>query len=94
MALLSQQEIDSKLSKLPVTWSVIGGTQLVNDFKFKDFNEALGFVIKVGRIAEKQDHHPDVQLSWGKVGLHITTHSESGLTAKDFKLAQEIAKLS
>ncbi|MDB5163585.1 MAG: Pterin-4a-carbinolamine dehydratase [Candidatus Saccharibacteria bacterium] len=63
---------------------------LVREFKFADFKSALGFVNKVGELAEAANHHPDIQLGWGKVVITLTTHSEGGVTDKDRQLAEKI----
>lgn len=62
-------------------------------FKFKDFAEALAFTNKVGELAEKEGHHPDIALSWGKVGIELTTHAIKGLSENDFILAAKIDQL-
>ena len=72
---------------------MVSGTTLSRVYEFEDFRSALGFVVKVGELAEKADHHPDLELSWGKVVVNITTHAENGLTQLDFDLAAQIDKL-
>ena len=52
-----------------------------------DFAKALAFVNRIGAIAEDQNHHPDIKLTWGKVGVEIWTHKIDGLTESDFILA-------
>jgi len=52
-----------------------------------DFRKALDFTIKVGELAENQNHHPDIYLAWGKVKLIIWTHKIDGLTESDFIFA-------
>ena len=88
--LLSPESVEKHLQKLDVEWSVIGGATLSRVYSFEDFQSALDFVNRVGKQAEKQNHHPDIELSWGKVVVNISTHSEVGLTAKDFELAESI----
>ena len=67
---------------------------ILKEFPHKDFISALGFVLKVGVEAEKLDHHPDILIhSWNKVRITISTHSEGGVTEKDFALADKIEKL-
>jgi 4a-hydroxytetrahydrobiopterin dehydratase len=68
-------------------WRIVDETRLEKEYSFKDFREALAFTNRVGEIAEQEGHHPDVLLSWGKVGLHFTTHSIGGLTKNDFVMA-------
>jgi 4a-hydroxytetrahydrobiopterin dehydratase len=62
-------------------------------FSFKDFKEAKEFVDKVCEIAEAKEHHPDIMWNFNQVRLSLTTHSEHGLTKKDFEVAREIDKL-
>ncbi|HEX9739501.1 MAG TPA: 4a-hydroxytetrahydrobiopterin dehydratase [Ignavibacteriaceae bacterium] len=93
MAVLNSNEIMNKLKNLD-NWS-FENNQIHSDFQFKDFKEALNFVNKVGDEAEKMNHHPDIFLhSWNKVKITISTHSEGGVTEKDFKLAGIIDNLS
>ena len=92
MLLLPQDEITKNLSSLS-GW-LQEGDQIVKQFQFKDFAEALAFVNKVGAEAEKMDHHPDIFIhSWNKVKITISTHSEGGITKKDFQLAEIIERL-
>lgn len=56
-------------------------------FTFTDFASALGFVVRVGCIAEKRDHHPDVELGFGKAKLLWTTHDAGGVTRLDLECA-------
>jgi len=63
-------------------------------FNFKDFKEAMAFVNKAADIAESMDHHPDILISYNVVQLSVFTHSEGGLTNKDFKLAKKINEIS
>ncbi len=74
-------------------WSEENG-KLAKEFKFDDFKSALEFVNKVGAIAEKNNHHPDVELGWGRVKVLLFTHSEQKITEKDKDLAKEIDKIT
>ena len=56
-------------------------------FVLADFNEAMGFVVRVGLAAEVADHHPDIDIRWNKVTLQLTTHDQAALTSKDLDLA-------
>ena len=92
MAILTQVEITKNLSYLS-GWT-LEGNQIAKLFQFKDFAEALSFVNKVGAEAERMDHHPDIFIhSWNKVKITISTHSEGGITKKDFQLAEKIEGL-
>ena len=63
------------------------------NFVFKNFSEALGFIVQVGLLAEKQNHHPEWFNVYNKVDIRLSTHSENGITDKDFELATAIEKL-
>jgi 4a-hydroxytetrahydrobiopterin dehydratase len=63
-------------------------------FQFRNFIEALGFMVKVGVVSEKMNHHPELFNVYNKVNIRLTTHDASGVTDKDIKLASEIDVLS
>ena len=63
------------------------------DFLFKNFTLALGFIVKVGVLAEKMNHHPELFNVYNKVHIRLTTHDPKGLTDKDFKLATLIEEI-
>lgn len=89
MGLLSKDLIEKNLFKLE-GWNY-SNNQIEKEFSFKDFIEASSFVTSVGLEAEKIDHHPDILIhSWNKVKVSISTHSEGGVTEKDFQLAKKI----
>jgi 4a-hydroxytetrahydrobiopterin dehydratase len=71
-------------------WDVVNNHHLQKRFRFPDFRSALNFVNEVGEIAEREDHHPDIELAWGKVGITIWTHKIDGLTESDFIVAAKI----
>ena len=62
-------------------------------FAFKNFADALAFTNKIGALAESEGHHPDITLSWGKVGISLSTHAIGGLSENDFILAAKINHL-
>jgi 4a-hydroxytetrahydrobiopterin dehydratase len=66
---------------------------LLKDFKFKNFEESQKFVNKVGYIAEKENHHPDISFGWGYCKIKIFTHAIKGLAESDFILAAKIDKI-
>jgi len=88
-----QGEELQKLAQQIEGWQVVEEHHLTKNFKFPDFRSALAFVNKVGEVAEEQDHHPDIYLTWGKVDITIWTHKINGLTESDFILAAKIGKL-
>ena len=75
------------LSELEGGWEVIQDHHLEKTYKFQNFREALDFTNAVGEIAEREGHHPEITLTWGKVTLRIWTHKIDGLTESDFVLA-------
>lgn len=62
-------------------------------FEFKNFSEALEFVNRVGEIAERHDHHPDITFGWGYAEINLTTHDRGGITAFDFAVAKEVDEI-
>lgn len=88
---LNNDQIQQKLSDTK-HWEQKDG-RISRSLEFKDFKEAMAFVNKVADEAEEMDHHPDISISYNKVELELVTHSEGGLTDKDFALAQKINQL-
>jgi 4a-hydroxytetrahydrobiopterin dehydratase len=84
--LLSEDEIESKL--VGFSWQR-EGDEIVRDWKFENFAEAIAFVNRVAEAAEEANHHPDIFLhGWNKVRLSLTNHSAGGLTDPDFNMAK------
>jgi 4a-hydroxytetrahydrobiopterin dehydratase len=67
--------------------------KLERTFKFKSFDESIDFVNKVAKIAEKQAHHPDIEINYDKVKISITDHEKGGVSEKCHKLVKSIDKL-
>ena len=63
------------------------------EFKFKNFTQALGFIVQVGVLAEKMNHHPELFNVYNKVNIRLSTHDLGGVTTKDFELAKQIESL-
>ena len=76
------------------SWAVINEHHLEKAFRFPDFRGALAFTNKVGELAESVNHHPEIQLSWGKVQVTIWTHKIGGLSEADFVFAAKVDKCS
>jgi 4a-hydroxytetrahydrobiopterin dehydratase len=92
MALLNELEINERLSSLK-GWNYFDN-QIIKEFIEKDLKQSLLFVNQVGEAAESIDHHPDILIhSWNKVKISISTHSEGGVTQKDFRLAEMVESL-
>lgn len=90
MKKLLPNEVRSAMALVP-GWRKLRG-ELVRVFEFADFPAALRFVNRVGRAAERVQHHPDIDIRWNKVTLRLVTHDAGGLTEKDFALARHIGQ--
>ncbi len=91
MAILSEGEIAEKLRGLK-DWNRDGQT-IVKKFKFPGFLQAIEFVNRVAKLAEEFQHHPTIIITYNRVTLALTTHSEGGLTEKDFQMANRVEGL-
>ena len=89
---LAEEKVRELFVHLRKGWKIVNGKQLEKEFEFKDFASALKFVNIVGKIAEKEGHHPDIYLSWGKVKISLWTHAVNGLTENDFIMASKVEK--
>ncbi len=92
MALLSEREIESRLAGL-AGWRH-GAGSISKSFECGDFVGSVKFLDSLVEPAEAMGHHPDLEVSWDKVTVTISTHSEGGLTAADFELAERVDALS
>lgn len=92
MALLGDSEIEERLGTLE-GWSR-RGDEIVREFTLDDFVGSVRFVDSVVEPAERLGHHPDLTISWNRVTVAISTHSQGGITAADFELATEIDRLA
>jgi len=86
MPALTLEEVSVKLKVIP-EWSV-KSKSLCRTFKFESFLTSIAFVRRVAKRAEKNQHHPDIDIRYDQVTLTLTTHDEGGITAKDFTLAR------
>jgi 4a-hydroxytetrahydrobiopterin dehydratase len=86
--------LDALLAELGHGWNVVDGHHLEKEFRFGNFVEALGFVNRLGGLAEEQAHHPDLHLAWGRVRVEIWTHKIDGLTESDFVWAAKAEALA
>ena len=81
------------LTNLPAWALAADGKSIVRTFRFRDFNEAWGFMTLVALLAETQNHHPEWSNVWNTVRISLTTHDAGGLTPRDVKLATAIDAL-
>lgn len=89
---LSLQQSEALLQQLD-GWDLVENHHLRKSFPFPDFKSALAFVDRVGALAEEQQHHPDIALSWGRAVVEIWTHKINGLTESDFVFAAKCDRL-
>ena len=92
MAKIPQQDVHSRLQKLPV-WA-LAGEAITRQFTFAGFPDAVAFIVRLGFAAEAADHHPDLVVNYKRVTVTYSTHSEGGLTDKDFAGAETATKIA
>ena len=86
--LLSSAEQQIRLGRLSTPdWRIVDGQRLEKTYRLPDFASALDLVQRIGAQAERQNHHPEILLSWGRVEVRLWTHDVAGLTERDFILA-------
>jgi 4a-hydroxytetrahydrobiopterin dehydratase len=90
---LQGADLQSVARDLGGSWRVVNEHHLEKEFRFPDFEQALSFTNAVGAVAEREGHHPDIHLAWGKVRIEIWTHKIDGLTRSDFILAAKIDRI-
>ncbi len=91
MAKLSEDQIREKLPTLP-GWKYDSGT-LLREYTFADFAAAFAFVVRLALLAEKANHHPDIDIRYNKVRVALVSHDAGGVTGRDVSMAGEISKL-
>ena len=89
---LKEGEIEEFLEKVD-GWKEIDQHHLKRTYDFNNFKQGLDFVNKIGELAEKEGHHPNLKLSWGKVEVKLWTHNINGLSENDFIMAAKINNL-
>jgi 4a-hydroxytetrahydrobiopterin dehydratase len=92
MAVLSDDEVQERLGQLD-GWERRDDA-IARTFQFEDFQGSVDFVKRITPAAEEMNHHPDLEISWNKVTVTLSTHSQGGLTGNDFELAQQITELA
>jgi len=90
---LKGEALEQHLARLGHDWRVAGEHHLEKEFSFANFREALAYTNSVGELAEAQNHHPDILLTWGRVKITLWTHKIDGLTESDFIMAAKIEQL-
>ena len=93
MSVLSDEDVQTRLGELNGDWEKYGNC-IRREFKFDDFSGAVDFVNRLTPIANEANHHPDVFITWGLARVSLITHSEHGITDKDFELAKHLDGLA
>lgn len=88
---LGAEEITTLLTKVP-TWA-LKENAIEKEFRFKSYLSGLGFAVAIGKLAEIENHHPDIWIGWRRVKLTFTTHVISGLSRNDFIMASKAEQL-
>ena len=93
--ILSSKELDLYNDSIPNFIYIYNKKNfyIEKNFKFTNFVESEKFVINVGKIAETENHHPDISFGWGYAKVKISTHAIKGLAESDFVLAAKIDKI-
>jgi 4a-hydroxytetrahydrobiopterin dehydratase len=91
MNLLSESQIEDGMARLS-GWSR-DGASIRRTIEFATFAAAMAFVNRVADVADKADHHPDIDIRYTRVTFTLSTHSAGGITARDFRLAEQINQL-
>ena len=92
MKLLSKSEVREKLKEVK-GWK-LKGSKIERVYKFKKFMDGIAFVNKLAELAEKEEHHPDMQIVWTTVKVGLTTHDAGGITNYDISMAKKINEIS
>ena len=87
---LKGEALDCLHDELGNEWKLIEEHHLEKEYSLKDWTEAMALANKVSDIAEAQNHHPDLHVTWGKVKVTIWTHKIDGLTESDFVFAAKV----
>ncbi len=92
-AALSGERLQEMLAQVPQWQCVENSTKITRTYKFADWGGAADFACRVADLADREGHHPDIHLSWGKVTIDLTTHKIKGLSENDFILAVKIDQM-
>lgn len=85
--------VEKYLNLLTCRWEAIEGVKIRHEFRFDNFEGAIKFVNHVAKLAEKQNHHPNIHIYFNRVIIDLTTHSIHNLTENDFIMAAKIEEI-
>ena len=86
-------ELAALLTQLGGDWRAVDEHHLEKQYRFRDFSGALAFANEVGALADEQNHHPDLHVAWGRLGVTLWTHTIDGLAEGDFVFAAKLDQL-
>jgi 4a-hydroxytetrahydrobiopterin dehydratase len=90
---LKEEKITELAKEISTEWHIIENKKIFREFSFVNFRQAIDFVNKIAELAENEGHHPDIHISYNKVGLELMTHAINGLSENDFILAAKIERI-
>lgn len=91
---LTEEDARNLMPQLEQDWMLIdGGRMLARTFNFKNFVETMQFVNKIAAVAEEEQHHPDLSISYNTLSIELMTHAIDGLSENDFILAAKIDEI-
>lgn len=91
---LTKEEAEKYMQQVK-DWHLSGDAKHISkEFRFENFLEAMAFANKITIVAEEEGHHPDLSISWGRVGVELSTHAIKGLSENDFIVAAKIDRIS
>lgn len=94
VAPLAENQARGFMKQMKAGWGLLqGAKEIRKEYRFKNFKEAMGFANLVTAVAEGEGHHPDMEVSWGKCVIRLSTHAIKGLSENDFILAAKIDAL-
>lgn len=92
MKVLSKSEIQERFKGIK-GWK-LKGTRIERVYRFKQYMDGIAFVNKLAELAEKEEHHPDIEIIYTTVTVALTTHDAGGITNYDIRMAKKINQLS
>ena len=91
---IQREEAQKLLAKLDDAWSLNDdATEIRREFRFKGFHKTMGFVNAVAWVANSENHHPDLEVGWGRCLVRFSTHAIEGLSENDFICAAKVDAL-
>jgi 4a-hydroxytetrahydrobiopterin dehydratase len=91
---MTREAAGNLMSQLDDGWNLAdNGLEISRDFEFKDFHQTMAFVNAVAWIAHREDHHPDLEVGYGRCRVRFSTHAVGGLSQNDFICAAKVDEL-